>query len=233
MFSDSFLNKLPKNPILATSQVVKSALSFYEDMPVGAEIEQIDYFIDALALVNALLSNTNISIENLESPNIEIEEDRIAIEVAMYLKQIDDELNQHVLSIKMAHYDDKYKTMYGNIFTYEFTDGDLNRIQKLINELRNIVSTSDVFEDDYKSRLLARLEKLQSELHKKMSDLDRFWGLMGEAGVAFGKFGENAKPFVDVVKKIKDIIWNTQKQAEQLSTDTPLELIDDNEGDLE
>jgi hypothetical protein len=31
-----------------------------------------------------------------------------------------------------------------------------------------------------------------------MSNLDRLWGLIGEAGVALGKFGKDAKPLVDI-----------------------------------
>jgi hypothetical protein len=54
------------------------------------------------------------------------------------------------------------------------------------------------------------------ELHKKMSNLDKFWGLIGDAGVTLGKFGEEAKPFVDRIREIVDIIWRVQSIAEEL-----------------
>jgi hypothetical protein len=67
--------------------------------------------------------------------------------------------------------------------------------------------------------MLKRLEKMQSELHKKMSDISRFYELMGDAGVALGKLGEGAKPLVDRIKEIVDIGWKSQARAEQLQSD--------------
>ena len=69
------------------------------------------------------------------------------------------------------------------------------------------------------------LEKLQSELHKKMSNLDRFWGFWGEAGVMLGKFGEDAKPIFDRIREIVEIAWRTQSAAEELRTGLPLPMI--------
>ena len=47
-------------------------------------------------------------------------------------------------------------------------------------------ANSEVLESDHKQRLLAKLETLQSELHKKVSNLDRFIGFMSEAGIRYG-----------------------------------------------
>jgi hypothetical protein len=101
-------------------------------------------------------------------------------------------------------------------FFYEFTDGDLNRAQELINELRNEITKSDLFEEEHRQRLLRRLERLQGELHKKMGDVDRIWGLVGDAGVVIGKFGKDAKPFVDRIKELSQIAWRTQSHKEEL-----------------
>jgi uncharacterized protein YoxC len=110
-------------------------------------------------------------------------------------------------------------------FSYEFTQADLHRIQALINELREEVAGSTLFEEKHKARLLKRLEQLQSELHKRVSDLDRFWGLIGDAGVALGRFGTAAKPFVDRISEITEIVWNTQKQSEGLPSSVSLPLL--------
>lgn len=110
-------------------------------------------------------------------------------------------------------------------FGYEFTDGDLKRIQLLINELREMVSASTELDDGHKQRMLKRLEKMQAELHKKMSDISRFYELMGDAGVALGKMGEGAKPFVERIKEIVDIGWKSQARAEQLQSDAENPMI--------
>lgn len=119
-------------------------------------------------------------------------------------------------------------SMSNSIFVYEFSQGDLDKVQNLINDLRVEISASELFEDKHKQRLLKRLENLQSELHKKMSDLDRFWGLMGDAGVALGKFGNDAKPIVDRIKELTQIVWRTQSRAEELPSDTPIPVLEDN-----
>lgn len=110
-------------------------------------------------------------------------------------------------------------------FAYEFSEGDFKRIQKLIDELRHIITESAEFEDDHKRRVIKKLEKLQVELNKRMSSLDVFWGLLGEAGVALGKFGKDAKPFVDSITELLGIAWRTQAMAEQLESGLKMPLL--------
>ncbi|MBI4826866.1 MAG: hypothetical protein HY807_10680 [Nitrospirae bacterium] len=48
---------------------------------------------------------------------------------------------------------------------------------------------------------------------------------------AGSKFGDDAKPFVDRIREIADIVWRTQARAEELPSSTPTPLItsaDDN-----
>ncbi|MEQ9943296.1 hypothetical protein ABRP58_14800 [Pectobacterium aroidearum] len=116
-------------------------------------------------------------------------------------------------------------------FFYEFTDGDLKRIRLIINELRECISDSELFEDNHRSRLLKRLEALQSEMHKKMGDIDRIWGLVGDAGVVIGKFGKDAKPFVDRIKELSQIAWKTQARAEELPSSSINPLLERKNGD--
>ncbi|MFC1890318.1 hypothetical protein ACFL4G_11240 [Thermodesulfobacteriota bacterium] len=126
---------------------------------------------------------------------------------------------------------EKFRMQLNSGFFYEFSDGDLNRIQELINELRTEIQKSELFDANHKERILKRLESLQKELHKKVSSLDKFYGLIGDAGIALGKFGIDAKPFVDRVREISNIVWRTQARAEELPSGTSLPLL--TEGDIE
>lgn len=111
-----------------------------------------------------------------------------------------------------------------NGFAYEFTDGDLNRIQDLINELRGLLASDSALDDGHKRRLLKRLEELQKELHKKVSDLSHFYSLMGDFGIATGKLGKDAKPFTDRIGELLKFAWKAQARAEQLpsSAENPM-----------
>lgn len=124
--------------------------------------------------------------------------------------------SKHLNSAEADKKRERFKNLFSNEFAYEFSQGDLNRLQVLINEIREHIAGSDGLEDGHRRRLLMRLEKLQGELHKKVSDLDRFWGLVGDAGVVLGKLGTDAKPVVDRVKEIADIVWSAQSRAEEL-----------------
>lgn len=125
---------------------------------------------------------------------------------------------------------DHFRSMFGSLFSYEFSQGDLEKVQLLINELRGYISSA-ALDDGHKRRLLVRLEKLQSELHKKVSDLDRFWGLVGDAGVVMGKLGADAKPIVDRIKEVADIVWRTQSRAEELPSGSEFPSLEDKSGD--
>ncbi|GAA4342498.1 hypothetical protein [Kangiella taiwanensis] len=138
---------------------------------------------------------------------------------------IDDEVGSNRRNQFLSEINKK-KVILDKGFFYEFTDGDLKRIQVIINELREQISESEFFEEDHRRRLLRRLEALQSEMHKKMSDVDRIWGLVGDAGIAIGKFGKKAKPFVDRIRELSQIAWRTQARAEELPSSSTNPLLD-------
>lgn len=116
---------------------------------------------------------------------------------------------------------DKYQTHFAHTFAYEFSEADLKIIQTRINELRDFITSSDCFSQKHKERILKKLEGLQASLHQRMSSLDKLWALMGEAGVAIGKFGKDAKPFADIIRDILQVTWQSQARAEELSSVAP------------
>jgi hypothetical protein len=97
-------------------------------------------------------------------------------------------------------------------FGYEFTDGDIKEAQELIDELRKFLQSTADLSEDHRARLLARLEEVQTELHKKMSTLDRIYCLTIEAG----KIGENAKPLIGAAKALFQLAWRTHAHKEGL-----------------
>ena len=120
---------------------------------------------------------------------------------------------------------DENKQKFEKGFAYEFTKGDLKRTQRLINELRELISKSDEIDEDHRSRLLTKLEGLQSELHKKVSDFDRFWGFIVESGVYLGKLGKAVKPIIDLIQELADIILRIIARSEGLPSPPKLPLL--------
>lgn len=188
-------------------------------------LEDHDLLLELYALLSAL-QETGLLTYNQLAPNTDIEMRQACGELWQFMQGVRDQLVSQASAQKLAAMKQHFALTVGNGFGYEFTEGDLNRIQALLNELRDLVAKADDLEPDHKQRLLKRLEHLQRELHKKTSDLSRYYGLIGEAGVALGKFGTDAKPIVDRVKEILQIVWNTQARAEELPSGTTPPLLE-------
>lgn len=116
---------------------------------------------------------------------------------------------------------------------YRLDRDEVNRVQVLIDELRKEIASSDKFSDEHKVRLLSKLERLQKEIHKPISDMDRFFGLVGEIGVIMGKFGKDVKPIVDRMKEIAKIGWEVQAKVEGVSPNQNLSLAEGESAELE
>jgi hypothetical protein len=229
--TDDFIKNIPEDYILGVNYIIEHFYEYGEyynnnqDVPIREyHNEIVDYYI----LLEAYLISKGQKIDSLElsdnmTANIEL--------IFTYISSIEESFAKALTSNTITEARDRFNRLLGNNFSYEFTSGDLNRIQELINELRSNISESELFTADHKQRLLKRLEKIQSELHKRVSDLDKFWGLIGDAGVAIGKFGNDAKPFVDRIREIADIVWRTQSKAEELPSAANIPFLTRNTGE--
>jgi hypothetical protein len=222
-FTDSFAEEAKHNPIKCTLEICERVLEVDSGYDGWGEDEQETY-LEAFALISALINADLIELKpQISEPTGDPKKDCISIRD--WLTKIQIECRAKSALAKLEAFQNKFNISIGRSFHYEFSQGDLDRVQTLINELRTQISESKLV-DEHKQRLLARLEKMQAELHKKVSDLDRFWGVIGDAGVVIGKLGTDAKPIVDRLRELKDIIWSTQSRAEELPSGTNPPLLE-------
>ncbi len=224
MFNDEFIEKLPENKWKAIQKIWNQFFDWDKSMQSDDELDYYDSYLEAFAFLNAFLEKIDLAgkAANL-NPN-EDEKNQIKL-IRSFFYSLEGE-NFKALQIESSKnlYSEaksKFSAKLGAGFAYEFSEGDLKKIQININDLRKLITDSEVIEDNHKQRLLKRLERLQSELHKKMSDLDRFWGFVGDAGVVMGKFGTDVKPLTDRIREMMGIVWNTQARAEELESGSP------------
>jgi len=230
IFDDDFFENLPSDKYEIGMKICGAIIYYFSSAPQKTKGHPARYYQEYLEAFGALTAyiesyDLEYAIPILEQGSRENENI-----IMKFCFSLNDHLGKMLSEQRITNYVDKYKSKFPDSFNYKFTDGDLNRIQSLVNNLRNLITDSELFDAKHKERLLSKLESLQKELHKKMSSLDKFWGLIGEAGVALGKFGQDAKPFVDIIKEIAQIIWRTQATAEELPSGTRLTLLksDDN-----
>lgn len=219
IFDEADFSLIQTNPIIGILKVCKSTFDQLSDSQSWSEHE-VECLLHSYALISSAMTENGLHSQNFEPQlNGQLQDDGRAL--IKWLQGIQDEFSSVGTQLKLAELKARYAAAIGATFAYEFSQGDLDRVQTLINELREELGKSVLFEAKHKARLLERLERLQQELHKKMSDLDRFWGLVGDAGVVLGKFGNDSKPFVERIKEIADIVWRTQARKEELPSATP------------
>ncbi len=218
VFDDEFLATFKDDPVGALNasiQKVRNSLS------IGDGWTESDYSV--LVEWYALLSEViEAGMVQIHPASIELNgslEDNCKL-LGQYLNAIERYCEGELSKSRLETLRSRFKTALGNGFSYEFSQGDLDRVQALINQLRGLISEANGLEATHKQRLMSRLEKLQAEMHKKVSDLDRFWGLIGDAGVVLGKLGTDSKPIVDRIREVADIVWQTQSRAEELPSGT-------------
>ena len=230
LFDEDFISNIESNPIGAIVDACNIIFQKLEDIGQGQEWNNDDQelLLESSALIETIIVSNQLH-SNYELP-LELTGDvpTICKVLSQYIHNVNAEFQSSATELKLESYKNRYKTALKSTFAYEFSQGDLEKIQNLINELRNHISGIENLESDHKRRLLKRLESLQSELHKRVSDLDRFWGMIGDAGVVLGKLGEDAKPIVDRVREISRIVWRTQARTEELPSDSPIPLLENN-----
>lgn len=213
LYTDEFLENIPEEPRLGLHLICDTFLRTSQ----GA----LEIALEFYALAEAYIKANDLEIV---MPKLSINRKEKADAIYQFAVRTCKDLERYVEintdQLKLQEFRNKFSSRILGGFVYEFTDGDLSRIQKGLSELNELVSNSDKFQSQHKKRLLQRIIKLQKNLKKKLTDLDPFWGLIGDAGVVIGKLGaSDAKPIVSQIKALSNIIWLTQARAEELSSD--------------
>jgi cell fate (sporulation/competence/biofilm development) regulator YlbF (YheA/YmcA/DUF963 family) len=224
LFDEDFLAQVTADPVESAIAVCQKVQSTYIEGSSWSH-EEYDALLEGYALLQVMKEGNLLSVvvEDPGPPIGDLDDD--CKKLSAFLRVIKAALETHVRASRLEKLKSKFAQKLKVQFSYEFSEADLHRIQELINELRENVEGSKLFEKQHRDRLLKRLEHLQQELHKRVADLDRFWGLIGEAGVALGRFGPAAQPFVERISEITEIVWNTQKQSEGLPSTVSLPLL--------
>lgn len=218
--SDKYIEELPIDSIDACLKVIKDAISAYKKAKNSKE--QFYAIAPFYAVVQELVTKLSYAA-TIDKPDLSDNYSDNAIRMRSYLIGVRNATNselqkrQAVADVKsIDKIRKRFRMHIREEFCYSFTDDEIKYIQSKIDILRDLINDSSYFTNEHRQRLLKRLERLQQEMHKKVSDLDRFWGLIGDAGVMLGKFGRDAKPLVDTIKDLTNCIWRAQTRSEQI-----------------
>jgi hypothetical protein len=172
LYDDEFVLALPDTPMDAFMPIIQrlsEAISPY--LGKRLTVEDREYIIEARDLITAIADEHHL----LQDPLLH----RISVsDNPKELKELFDELNgvcaRRQERLEREAHRARFATLVTRGFHYSLSEADTNRIQTLINELRNGIVSIKKFEEDHKKRILQRLETVQRELHRRLSNLDRF-----------------------------------------------------------
>jgi hypothetical protein len=197
------------------------AIISYVEARVGPNFDDDTHalLIESLAFLSALREADLIQLDCYE-PEVENSLQRVCGDIWAFLQTAKDQLLSQSATRKLENLKKHFTVSLTDSFGYKFTDGDVAKIQRLINELRDFLVQNTSLDESHRQRMMKRLEDLQRELHKKVSDLSKMYALWGDAGIMLGKFGNDAKPFVDRCREIMGIAFRAEAQAENLPSDS-------------
>jgi hypothetical protein len=222
-YDTRFIESLPLEPNQALLAICDKYNEYQKKLRRGSTDAHHRLGAETLGLIRGLVSAIGYGFK-IHIPKLEGPQDKDITRMNMFMCELRDTIGRVIAEDGIAPYNDLLLQKFGTGVAYEFSEGDLARVQKLVNELRDLIAASEELEADHKRRVLGRLEKLQSELHKKMSDLSHLWGVLIEASMVARKMGKNAKPVVDRIREIAGIAGPTQARSFGLPSNTPFRL---------
>jgi len=169
-----------------------------------------DDYVEALSILRAFAVARDHKLDPF--PEIGPQRQKNIASIAGYFTQLRASVRAELTNRHAKGYceskTEEYVALFARVPVYEFSDADFKRAQDLINELRELIRSNSLITDEHKRRLLRRLEAMRGELHRKTNDIDRFWGFLGEAGIAMRKFGEDLAPISERVLELGGIVIN-------------------------
>lgn len=170
--------------------------------------EHHDDYVESLSILRAFAMSRDAKVQPF--PEIGSQRKQNVASVLAYFTQLRDAVRAELTSRHSREYfetkTEEYVALFSRVSVYEFSEADFKRVQSLVNELRDLIRSSTLITEEHKRRLLRKLEAMNGELHRKTSDIDRFWGFIGEAGIAMRKFGEDLQPISQRVLELGGIV---------------------------
>ena len=232
-FDDEFIKSLPDDWPYAVEKIVEKFNHAFKGHNLASD--EYYYIVEELHLLLKVFCKKKLPKRRYSVPNLTDNRESNVKQIASFLAKLFDEsqkcIQQQADAKRLIHYKNVFEIAFEDVFHFEFTEGDLERIQQLINELRDLISKTKELDKKHQQRLLIKLEEVQKEFHKKMTTLAKVLEAIIEIGVNLGRFGKDIKPLTDRIGELAGIILSAQKRAYELPSSLPFKLFGQLEND--
>jgi len=233
LIADEVIENAAENPVKAITYFVNK---FYEDMdmycddtddinrisPINIEDSKnvVKLAIEYYGIIKNQLEQAEF-VDDLETPESDEEYLQILRKIAQQIAYAGFKVEKNEIEQEIKNAKEKTKKKY--ISHYIFEESEYERLQNLINEMREGVLKCEAFDEQHRRRVINKLENLQQELHKRVSSLSMLYGRVIEASQVAGKVGRNLDPVTDKARDFIRILSKTQDREENLpETDSEL-----------
>lgn len=228
----SLLLDLPEDPAYATEILLGKIIAEMQKQQNKEKWHTIDgysWITKVIEIFNAFIKSNDVNIENINQVSFKEYKDKKLFNLySQFFNFNFSELKLKRIELEKGETSDKALMLLGKRFAYSLEDDEIDEIKATITKLRKLISEKIDYDDEYKRRLLIRLNALERELHNKMSNLDKFFGVMTDIKVFTFKLiheAPDAKPFIaeitELTKQLKGLIWGPFARAEKLPEGLP------------
>lgn len=197
MIDENYLQSLPSDD---TEAIISLTESYEKTPPEGKNIELA---IRVYTAIRELAKNINIDVKDVEFVGPTKEN---LNRIGTYINVVFDEAKRIKINKILNDEEINFKSLRAKNYEYEFSEDDFKELQRLINKMRELLQNSNDLPENHRFRLLNRLEALQKELHKRVTNLDRALGFLLDVSIIVKQTGEGAKPIADLAKEISKLI---------------------------
>lgn len=212
LFTDEVLKKLKDDdPYIRMQKLCDLYIDVDKELRSNpSDLDSYNKAIGAYGYLLAYAKRLDFSI-----PHVASEGDRVKNITAIrsFVNQLSSQAEKIYTEKTMHLASEKFDLLFGNEFYYELDQKDIDKIQNLINELRDLITNTDEIPEEQRTRLLKRLEELQVALNQRISNFDKFWGVAVEISGYMGQIGKNVKPVTDRLMEILNIVSKAMKIA--------------------
>lgn len=219
MFEDQFINRLPEDPTPAVIVICKEFLAFHAANKNA--FSHYKSYIEALGFIEVYAEANNLE---MSFPKIDEKREQNIVKIEKFFMET---CRTYERKYQQANLDDikkKFASKLKSENVYTADDNEVIILKKQLIALRNEVEKNSLLDEDYKFRIIRKIDKILSTSYKSMTDLNPFWGLIGEKGIIIGKVGTEKKVIPELINFLADTIWKIQLRSEKMPVNTPLQI---------
>ena len=150
VYDEEFIDGLDNDPMISLFEILRHYFLFLPQE--GGVDENVEYHLETFAFVETIILENKMDLELPSFLDSDNSDNKINIIYSSFVS-LHKKASLYAQTNRDSKIINKYRTKfsihYAKSFAYEFSQGDLDRIQVLLNEMRDLVSQSEIFEANH------------------------------------------------------------------------------------